>query len=59
MNHYPEPESHIGDKVKVVLNFIDILLDFLDFIALKTEVDNLNINKLVNVPISLNNSKTK
>ena len=30
-----------------------------DFIALKAEVDKLDINKLGNVPISLNNSKTK
>ena len=30
-----------------------------DFIALKAEVDKLDINKLVNVPTSLNNSKTK
>ena len=29
------------------------------FIALKTEVGKLNINKLVNVSTSLNNSKTK
>ena len=30
-----------------------------DFIALKAEVDKLEINKLVNGPTSLNNSKTK
>ena len=30
-----------------------------DFIALKPEVDKLEINKLVNVPISLDNLKTK
>ena len=30
-----------------------------DFIALKTEVDKLDINKLVNVLTSLNNLKTK
>ena len=30
-----------------------------DFIALKAEVDKLDINKLVNVRISLNNLKTK
>ena len=29
-----------------------------DFIALKTEVDKLEINKLTNVPTSLNNLKT-
>ena len=30
-----------------------------DFIALEAEVDNLDFNKLVNVPNSLNNFKTK
>ena len=30
-----------------------------DFIALKAEVDRLDINKLTNVPTSLNNLKTK
>ena len=30
-----------------------------DFIALKAEVDKLDINKLTNVPTSLNNLKTK
>ena len=30
-----------------------------DFIALKPEVDKLDINKLINVPTSLNNLKTK
>ena len=59
MSYYPEPKSHIRDKVKVVLDFIDFLLDFLYFIALKAEVDKLDINKYVNVLISLNNSKTK
>ena len=29
------------------------------FIALKTEVEKLDINKLVNVPTSLNNLKTE
>ena len=30
-----------------------------DFIAFKAEVDKLEINKLINVPTSLNNLKTK
>ena len=30
-----------------------------DFIALKAEVDQLDMNKLTNVPTSLNNLKTK
>ena len=75
MSYYPEPNSHIRDKVKVVLvlsNYatkkeleratcIDTshLAVKKDFIALKAEVDKLGINKLVNVPTSLNNLKTK
>ena len=30
-----------------------------DFIALKAEIDKLDINKLINLPTSLNNIKTK
>ena len=30
-----------------------------DFIALKAEVDKLDVNKLVNAPTSMNNIKTK
>ena len=30
-----------------------------EFVGLKTDVDKLDINKLANVPISLNNSKTE
>ena len=75
MSFYLEPDSHIRDKVKVVIDFykfatkkeldhatgVDIsdLAAKKDFIALKLEVDKLDINKLVNVPTSLNNLKTK
>ena len=75
MSYYPEPDSHIRDKVKVVLDLSNYAtkkeLDHAtgvdtsdlaakkDFIALKAEVDKLDINKLVNVPTSLNNLKTK
>ena len=55
MSYYPEPENHIRDKVKVVLEFTDKK----DFIALKADVEKLDINKLVNVLTSLNNLKTK
>ena len=44
MSYYPEWDSHIRDKVKVVL---------------KEEVDKLPILKLVNVPANMNNLKTK
>ena len=75
MSYYPEPDSHIRDKVKAVLDLsnyatkkelehaTDIHTSALaakkDFVALKAEVDKLDINKLVNVPTSLNNLKTK
>ena len=71
MCYYPEPERHIRDKVKVVLDLsnyatekelkhatgIDTsdLAAKKDFIALKAEVDKLDINKLTN----LNYLKTK
>ena len=74
MRHYPEPDSHIRDKVKVILdssNYASKKTDHAtgintsgldakkDFIALKAEVNKLDINKRVNVPISLNNLKAK
>ena len=75
MSYYPEAENHIRDKVKVVLDLSDYVikkeLDHAtgvdtsglaakkDFIASKVEVDKQDINKLVNVPTSLNNLKTK
>ena len=66
MSYYPEPNSHITDKVKVVLDLsnyaimkeldLTITVDTSNrFIALKDEFDKLHINKLVNVPTSLNN----
>ena len=75
MSYYPEPDSHIKDQVKVVLELpnyatkkesdhatgVDTsdLAAKKDFIALKAEVGKLDINKLVNVPTSLDNLKTK
>ena len=75
MSFYPEPDSHIRDKVKIVLDLSNYAtkkeLDHAtgvdtsdldakeDFIALKAEVDKLCINKLVHFPTSLNNLKTK
>ena len=75
MSYYPEPDNHVRDKVKVVLDLsnyatkkewehaTDIDTSDLaakkDFIALKAEVDKLDINELVNVPTSLNNLKKK
>ena len=66
-----ESDSHIRDKAKVVLDLsnyatqkeledaigIDIsnLAAKRDFIALKAELDKLDINKLVSVPNNLNN----
>ena len=75
MSYYLETESHIRDKVKVVLDLpnyatkkelehatgIDTsdLAAKKDFTTLKAEVGKLDINKLTNVPTSLNNLKTK
>ena len=75
ISYYSEPDSHISDKFKAVLdltNYATIkelehttdidkfdLAAKKDFIAMKTEVDKLDINKLVYVPASLNNLKTK
>ena len=75
MSYYPEPDSHIRDHVKVVLDLTNYAteneLDHAtgvdtsdaaakkDFIALKAEADKLDINKLANVPTTLHNLKTK
>ena len=75
MSHYPQSNSHIRDNINTVLDLTNYAtkkeLDHAtgvdtsdlaakkDFIALKAEVDKLDINKLVNVPTSLNNLKTK
>ena len=75
MAYYPEPDSHIRDKVKLVLNLLNYpikkelghatgvdtsnLAAKKGFIASKVELDKLDINKLVNVPTSLNNFNTK
>ena len=75
MSYYPESDSYIRDKVKVVLGLSNFAtkkeLEYAtgfdtfdlaakkDFIALKAEVDKLDIAKLVNIPTSLNNLKTK
>ena len=75
MSYYSEPDTHIIDKVKVVLQLsnyatrkdlehatgIDTsdVAAKKDFAALKAEVDKQEINKLVNVPTSLKNSKIK
>ena len=75
MSCYPEPDSHIRDKVKVVLELSNYAtkkelehvtgIDKSDvaankyFIELKAEVDKLDINKITNVPTSLNNLKTE
>ena len=75
MSHYQKRDSHIRDKVKIVLDLSDLatkkelyhatdvdrsdLVAKKDFIALEAEVDKLDINKLVNVPTSFNNLKAK
>ena len=75
MSYYPQHDRHIRDRVKVVSDLCNYAtkkeLDHAtgvdtsdlaaekDFIALKAEVDKLDIDKKVNVPTSLNNLKTK
>ena len=72
---YPEPDSHIRDKVKVVLDLSNYAtrkeLDHAtgvdtsdlaaekDFITLKAEIEKLDYAKLFNVPTSLSNLKPK
>ena len=74
MSYYPEPDSHITDKVKVLLDLSNYAtkkelehatgIDTFDLtakkylVALKAYVDKLDINK-TNVPTSLNNLKIK
>ena len=75
MSHYPELDNHVRDKVKVVLDLLShstkkkkeygIGIDISDltakkyFIALKAEVDKLNINKMTNLSTGLNKLKNK
>ena len=75
ISYYPRPDSHIRDKVKVVLYLTNYVtkkelehakgIDTSDlavkknFVALKSELDKLGVNKFVNIPASLNNLKTK
>ena len=63
MSYYSEPDGYIRNKVKVVLdlpNYANQKIEpgtgidkSINFIALKTEVDKLEINKLINVPANL------
>ena len=75
MIYYSEPDSHIRDKVQIMVdltnNAIEKELDHAkgvgtfdlaskkDFIALKAEVQKLDTNELFNISTSLNNVKTK
>ena len=72
MSYYPEPDNHIRDKVKLILDLSNYatkknykMLQALmhpiqllkKFVALKAEIKKLDINKLAIVPTSLNNLK--
>ena len=75
MSHYPEPDHYIRDKVKVVLDFSNFatkkelnkaarvdtsdLASKCDFIPFKSEIDNLDRVKLVNIQTNSNNLKLK
>ena len=71
MSYHPEPDSHIRDHVKAVLELSNYvtkkklsnatgvdtsnLAAESDFITMKAEVVKLDDNKLVNIPTRLNN----
>ena len=75
MSYYPEPDSHIKDKVKVLLELSNYttkkefenaagvgtsdLAAKKDFIALKVEVDMLDVNDLIKFSTGLNNLKAE
>ena len=63
MSYYPEPDIHIREFEKKLNDDKGVDTSNLavksNFIALKAEVDKVDINKLVNVLNSLNNLKTK
>ena len=69
MSYYPEQDSHIRDKVKVVLELSNYATEKESKDARGVDTSNLAIcfeiltkiesNKLVNVPTGLNISKTK
>ena len=54
MSYYKEPDIHISDKVKVVVDLSNYATKK-DSTALKAKVNKLDIDKLVNIPNSLNN----
>ena len=60
MSYYPEPDNHNAtkNKLKHGVDTSDLPAKR-DFIVLKAQVDKLHINKLTNVPASLNDLKTK
>ena len=74
MSFYPEPDSHVRDKVKVVLDFSKYatkkalehatgvdkskLAAKSDFITLKAEVNKLDINESIKFLTGLSNFKT-
>ena len=73
MGYYPEPKSHIKDKVKVVFELsiqatkkelndhasnLHLIQLLNSFIALRVDVEKLDFKKLVNVPTSSNYVKT-
>ena len=73
MNYYPQPDRHIRDQVKVVLDLSNYaaekelndptgvdtpnLAAKKDFSSLKAEVDKLNAIKFAYIPTGLNNFK--
>ena len=58
LSYYPEQDSHIRDKFKAVFELSNYATKN-NFIALKAEVDKIDINKLVKVLSRLTSLKTK
>ena len=54
MSYYKEPDIHISDKVKVVVDLSNHATKK-DSTDLKATVNKLDIDKLVTIPNSLNN----
>ena len=62
MSYYPKLDSHIRDKnnqnmLQALINLTQLLKKFL--LPFPGEVDKIDINKLTNVPKSVNDLKTK
>ena len=51
--YFPKPFRSFGENIKVVLSNYATKIDLTNLASLKTEVDKLDIDKLVPVPVGL------